>query len=63
MQYLLMDLHQRLIGALQQDNPPKVGDVLKVGGGKKYTVIRVDALRNTPHKPVKSVTVIPAIAN
>ncbi len=63
MQYLMMDLHQRFIGALQQDNPLKVGDVLKVSGGKKYTVVRVDAVRNAPHKPVKSVTVIPAIAN
>ncbi len=63
MQYLMMDLHQRFIGALQQDNPLKVGDVLKVSGGKKYTVVRVDAVRNAPHKPVKSVTVIPAIAS
>jgi len=63
MQYLMMDLHQRFIGALQQDEPLLVGDVLRVGASKKYTVVRVDAVRNAPNKPVRSVTVIPAIAS
>jgi hypothetical protein len=63
MKYLMMDLHQRFIGALQQDDPLRVGDVLKVNGDKKYTVVRIDAVRHAPNKPIKSVTVIPAIAS
>jgi hypothetical protein len=59
MQYLMMDLHQRFIGALQQEAPLAVGDVLRVGNAKRYKVVRVDGIRNAPHKPVKSVTVIP----
>ncbi|MFN3926049.1 MAG: hypothetical protein ACK4QL_01720 [Pseudanabaenaceae cyanobacterium] len=62
MQYLMMDLHQRFIGALQQDTPLAIGDILRVGDAKRYKVVRVDAIRNAPNKPVKSVTVIPIVS-
>ena len=56
MQYLMIDLHQRFIGALTQDSPLSVGDILRVGSSQNYRVVRVDKARNPAQK---SVTVIP----
>lgn len=59
MQYLMMDLHQRFIGALNQDSPLAVGDVLRVGSTKKYQVVRLDAVRNSAQKSVIVIPMVP----
>jgi len=58
MQYLMTDLHQRFIGALNYNKPLSVGDVFRADNTKSYTVVSINATRNQS-KDVKSVTVIP----
>jgi hypothetical protein len=57
MQYLMTDLHQRFIGALNHNKPLSVGDTFHAGNTKAYTVVSISNSRN--NKDVKSVTVIP----
>lgn len=58
MQYLMTDLHQRFIGALNYNKPLSVGDVFRADNTKSYTVVSINDTRNKS-KDVKSVTVIP----
>jgi hypothetical protein len=58
MQYLMTDLHQRFIGALNYNKPLSVGDVFRADNTKTYTVVSINDTRNKS-KDVKSVTVIP----
>lgn len=57
MQYLMMDLHQRFIGTVNQTKQLSLGDVFKADNAKTYTVVSIDASRRN-NSSVKSLTVI-----
>jgi hypothetical protein len=60
MQYLVMDLRQRFLGTIDRTTSIAVGDVFQTNDTKSYTVVRIEASRS-PHKPIKSLTVIAAV--
>lgn len=61
MQYLLVDLHQRILGTLSSDRNFSVGDTFENHNAQTYTVIGLNWLKQRQHTP--SLTVIPRLLN
>ena len=57
MQYLLVDVHQRLLGTLMSDRSFVVGDTLQSHNAQTYTVIGLNWFKQRAQTP--SLTVIP----
>jgi len=54
-----MDLRQRFLGTIDRTTSIAVGEVFQTNDTKSYTVVRIEESRS-PHKPIKSLTVIAA---
>lgn len=59
MQYLLVDLHQRMVGTLDSDRSFAVGDTFENHNAQTYTVIGLNWFKQRPQTP--SLTVIPGL--
>lgn len=59
MHYLLVDLHQRIVGTLSSDRSFVVGDTFENHNSQIYTVIGLNWFKQRPQTP--SLTVIPGL--